>query len=388
MNLKLRVKSNHLVSKKFSRYKVKIKEEDFIRLNEKYIFNVKKENGFIYFNCKYQTLSSLRKLDIEYQVEDKVKNYFMLNKIKIFITLIFMMMILIIFILNQIFIRNIKFKNNYYNDEIFTFVYDHLEKVGPFYILNESINEVSNDMRKKFYQYAYVGLSKRGSDLIIDVVEQVIPEISKPSTPLIGEFYASEDATILEVKLSSGQPLVAYNDVVKKGDLLATSNLQYKENLYSKDKMVPLIGIILGKTITYEEIEILKEEEIEIFTNQYTKYYILQIGENSYFEKKNPFSNFYIDVDNVLNISKLSIKKKIIYEKEKCFIKRNYDEAVALSLILLNQRFEFKRTFESEKIVSLKMINYSDMEDRFIFKYLVCAHKNIVEYRKFIEVNN
>lgn len=43
-----------------------------------------------------------------------------------------------------------------------------------------------------------------------------------------------------------------------KGDLIATSNLQYLDNLYSRDKMVPLVGEILGNVKEYYEIEVLK----------------------------------------------------------------------------------------------------------------------------------
>lgn len=388
MNLKFRVKLNHSNSIRKYRYQIAIDEEDLLTVQDFKIYNVKKKENKIIFNCQKDTLKSLKQLDIKYEVEDKISNFINKNKIKISISLIFLMLILSIYTLNQFLIREISFTNqDYYNYEIYEYVSHNVKKIGPFYFLEDSINEISKNMRQEFYEYAYVGLSKKGSKLLIEVEIQEVPKTIDEKKIQIGEFFAKEDATIIEINLSSGQMVVSHNDVVKKGDLIATSNLQYKDNLYSLDKMVPLVGTIIGKTIRYSDIEIYKQEEIEVFTNRIYQYYTFVTSNKVLFVKENPFNNSYQKSKQIFKVGDLGICKNTIYERKKELVNRTYEEAIELSRVLINQSFELNRTSNSEKIVSLNLISYEENDEKYIFKYLICAYQNIAEFKKFIEVN-
>mgnify|MGYP002549048513 FL=1 len=105
------------------------------------------------------------------------------------------------------------------------------------------------------------------------------------------------------INLSSGQVVIKYNDVVKKGDLIATSNLQYLDNLYSRDKMVPLVGEILGNVKEYYEIEVLKNEEVEFFNGNKQQFYTLD------FSKKILFSKTYYNLSTLCDIPTIITKR-------------------------------------------------------------------------------
>ena len=192
-----------------------------------------------------------------------------------------------------------------------------------------------------------------------------------------------QDATISYINLSSGQVVIKYNDVVKKGDLIATSNLQYLDNLYSRDKMVPLVGEILGNVKEYYEIEVLKNEEVEFFNGNKQQFYTLDFSKKILFSKKNPYENYFITKYTLFKIGKFQVVKNIIYEKDTASVIRTKKEAQDYALIQIYQDYEANRTSKKEKIDSIQLINFIEYEDRYYFKFIVSACKNIVEFKPF-----
>ena len=209
--------------------------------------------------------------------------------------------------------------------------------------------------------------------------------MDNPSLPdaLVGEYFASHDAIISYINLTSGQMVVKYNDVVKKGDLLATSNLQYLDNLYSSDKLVPLEGLILGNIKEYYDIEVLKKEEIAVFTGKMLSSYYLNFKNKKLFLKANPFLLSY-EKTYPLTLNKLNfIYYKNYYEKRYETIIRNFEDAKDYALIKLYQDYEAVRVSEKEKIISIILASYQEYDDKFSFHFLVTACKNIAIFKSF-----
>lgn len=348
------------------------------------IYNINIKDEVVDFDCNQEIIKKLDKEEVEYEKFDRVRSFFQKNSHKATISIIFLTFIIIIFFINQFLIREIIFEDNKYkNDLVYEYVESYSKKLGPYIVLNDSIANISKELRKKFYQYAYIGLNKRGSKLIIEIIYQDIQDNQKKDEQRIGEYYANADATINYINLSSGQVVIKYNDVVKKGDLIATSNLQYLDNLYSSDKMVPLIGEILGNVKEYYEIEVLKNEEIEFFTGNKQQFYTLDFSKKILFSQKNPYENYFITKYNLFKVGKFQIVKNIIYERDTTNIVRTRKEAQDYALIKIYQDYESNRTSKKEKIDSINLINFIEYEDRYYFKFIIDACKNIVEFKPF-----
>ena len=60
--------------------------------------------------------------------------------------------------------------------DVYDFVMERTNKVGPYYRLKYSINDLSQDLRTKFMYYAYVGLQKKGAKLYIEIIQQDLKE--------------------------------------------------------------------------------------------------------------------------------------------------------------------------------------------------------------------
>lgn len=383
MKLKARLKKLSPTKHNY-RYHVIIDEELFNNHNLNNIYNVQKCDHQVSFDCNEKALKILRESGITCIIQDNFKNRLKHNSYKMVISLIFLVVIFLAFIINQFMLREIAFANQKYQNEIvYQYVESYTKKIGPYLSLKSSIANISKELRKKFYQYAYIGLTKKGSKLLIEIVYQdVLDEVAPPDNQ-IGEFYANSDAVINYIDLSSGKMIVKYNDVVKKGDLLATSNLQYAENLYSIDKMVPLKGMILGNVKEYYQINVPKVEEIEVFTGKTFSYVFLDLKNRNLFQKDNPFVNSYTKTYALFSNKDSFLKKTIIYEKVNQKIIRQMADAKEYAIVKLYQDYEKNRSSEMEKIASITLVNYQENADDFTFCFLVNACKNIVEFKSF-----
>ena len=387
LKLKERLPKLHIKKKqkyKHYRYHLFVNKEAFDHLTLTGIYNVNMKDEVVDFDCNKEIIKKLDNEEVEYKKIDRVKHFFQRNSHKATITIIFLIFNMIIFFINQFLIREIIFEDDKYkNDLVYEYVESYSKKLGPYIVLNDSIANISKELRRKFYQYAYIGLNKRGSKLIIEIVYQDIQDNQKKDDQKIGEYYANADATISYINLSSGQVVIKYNDVVKKGDLIATSNLQYLDNLYSRDKMVPLVGEILGNVKEYYEIEVLKNEEVEFFNGNKQQFYTLDFSKKILFSKKNPYENYFITKYTLFKIGKFQVVKNIIYEKDTASVIRTKKEAQDYALIQIYQDYEANRTSKKEKIDSIQLINFIEYEDRYYFKFIVSACKNIVEFKPF-----
>ena len=170
------------------------------------IYNINIKDEVVDFDCNQEIIKKLDKEEVEYEKFDRVKSFFQKNSHKATISIIFLTFIIIIFFINQFLIREIIFEDNKYkNDLVYEYVESYSKKLGPYIVLNDSIANISKKKKKKFYQYAYIGLNKRGSKLIIEIIYQDIQDNQKKDEQRIGEYYTNADTTINYINLSSVQ---------------------------------------------------------------------------------------------------------------------------------------------------------------------------------------
>ena len=107
--------------------------------------------------------------------------------------------------------------------------------------------------------------------------------------------------------------------------------------------------------------------------------------DNVYFEdfKDLFFFDMRLKKYTLFKIGKFQVVKNIIYEKDTASVIRTKKEAQDYALIQIYQDYEANRTSKKEKIDSIQLINFIEYEDRYYFKFIVSACKNIVEFKPF-----
>lgn len=354
--------------KQFYLYNVKLKKDDFIKYNDLIAYNVDlQEDDIISFDTTYYGYKKIKNKNIEHQLSNKLKNRLFKNIISTILSLIALLFILIIFVINQFMIRKIEFHDiRFKNDLVYQYVLNNTTKLGPYYILDKSINNLSKELRQTFYEYAYVGLNKRGSKLLIEIVFQEIDNIDSDEHKLIGSFISGYDATIKTINITSGNVLVRVGDVIKKDQILVSS--------YIDDKEVPLTGNIIGCVKYYQSVDILKNDTVNKFTGNVYRYY----NTNEYVNKENG----YTKRKKIFSLFNFNLYKNIFYETIPVSVSRNSMEAIEYATFLLYQSFNLSITDEEEKIVSITNLNLKEKDDKYTINFFIVAYKNIVIFEK------
>lgn len=351
---------------------------------------LKKDGESISFYCSRRVLEKIKRLNIPIVSENIVKRQ--LSKKSQFkkISILCFFVLIILFLINQFFIREIVFdKNAYYDEKIYQTVKENTTKIGPYYKLNSNINLLSKNLRTQFYYYGYVGVYKKGSKLLIDVRHNDVLDSPKQPQIIYGEILAKYNARIDLVKMTSGVVLKFSGETVKKGDVIVTSNLKYQENLYQKESYVPLNGVIIGTTFRYLDISIPKSEKALLFTGQEKTSFQFMIGNWSIGKVKNPFlsetSNEHIVLSSELFslFSRLKILETTVYERRRMNLFHNLEEAKIIAYTKVYQLFEKNRLDECEKILNISLLDIRETDQEYIFNFLLNAYENIGEYRSF-----
>lgn len=369
--------------KKLHLYKILIEEKDFEKVQNYKIKNVKKENDKIVFNTDFNTYQKLKKDDIAIYEVNYLNNYINKNRHKIILTITIVLLSLIIFCVNQFFVREVTFEDKKYaSTDVYNTVTSYTKKIGPYLFLTESISKISNRLREEYYNFAYIGLKKKGSKLIIEIAYQDVLTKDEVKNNLIGNFVATDDAKICSINITSGVVIVSYNDVVKKDQVLVTSNLQYRENLFNSNMLTPIEGYIIGEVNEYVEIKVLKKETIKIYTGNITESYQIVNDNKTVYEKENEYLDSFKTSKKLLKIGNFEINRIVNYERKEIEIIRNKEEANEVSLIKLRQHYAEKFKYDKEKIVSIKLIENNEYDEFFSYYFFVKVRKNIVSFTK------
>lgn len=349
-------------------YQFKIDKNLFYQLKIKFYFVTSSDDFIICYGNKKQ-LNKLIDYDIEYTNQFKV---FINNVLlKRFIIIITFLLITFMFSSSSYFIREIRFKNdNFYDQRVYTYVLNKLNKSFFFYTLDEDINEVSRCLRAAFPNYSYIGIKKKGSVLEIDIEKIDIFEKdnkSKNKNPIVSNY----NAVIYSISCKSGIVSVNLNQSVKKGDLLISPN---NEEGFCE-------GIILGTLSEYEKI-IVKKEVIDFgITGRFIKKYNIKIGKNYLMNFKDFYLEQDIKLDKMFNLFNcLELYKVYYYEKDFYKFIYDYETAYNYAVSVFYKNLEIFRKSNLEKINEIKLLNYEETKDEFIFYFLVNKVKSIGIY--------
>jgi similar to stage IV sporulation protein len=126
----------------------------------------------------------------------------------------------------------------------------------------ESTATISQRLARRLPDAAWVGVEKKGTSLIITVVDSTKPEVRPLESP--SHLVAKTDAVITRIIAVSGRPKVERNDRVRKGDVLISGLLGDQKNY----KAVVSKGTVMG--LVWHEYKIVSPmtKKLKSYTGQ------------------------------------------------------------------------------------------------------------------------
>jgi len=321
------------------------------------------DDNRIKFITNKKGIELLNSLNVYYELEDNHKKNIKNFLLRRLMGIISFVIIIILMIFSNHYVREIRFENDlYYNEEVYEYVKSNFKKVGNIYLVNKSINNVSIELKNEFNYYAFIGLIKEAGVLKIKIVPNI--KINKKEEVNNLGLYASKNAYIVYINIDNGKNLVNYQQMVKKGDLLVEG-----ENCS---------GIIVGRTIDIETFTIKKENELNIYTNNYYKDRYFQIFNYSNEIKKSKYKNYYLDKKIIIDLYFFKVYENTYYEKV------NKKEIVNIDLVKYNINKLYEKEFykikrnKKERVINVKILNIEEDEEFYYLKLLTIKYENII----------
>lgn len=306
--------------------------------------------------------------------------------LKRFIFTILFIIILLFFISSSKIIREVKFKDeSMYDKRIYDYVYNKLDKTLFFYTYQDNLNDLSLELRANFPNYAYIGVTRYSSCLLIDIekVEINKDKLIVDSSPC--DIISCENGYIRHIISSKGVSMVAVNQFVTKGTTLIAGNLDIITAPSSTNNLVNAEGIILAETLEYKKIPVKKKINKYTITNNYKNKYNIMINDKNIFKFANFYDNQLIKINNLFSIFKvIDIVKTTYFEED--FIDIIYDETSAYNYAesMIYYELELNRVSPLEKILEITLLDTSINDESFVFGFVIKKIHNIGVKKKII----
>lgn len=353
---------------KLFHYEFKIPKELFYELKIKTYF-ITMENDYIRCYGNKKLFNELLKYELEYI--DQYKIFFRSVFLKRLIMIITFINICMVFFSSSYFIREIRFKNNlYYDVRVYNYVLSKLDKRLFMYTLTEDLNEISRSLRSSFPNYAYIGISKKGSVLEIDIEKIDIKKYNdclKNKLPIVSNY----NAVIYSISCKEGVVLINLNQSVKQGEVLVTPN---SDTGYTD-------AVILGNLSEYEKVVVKKEVLDYGLTGKISIKYGIKVGNNYLIKFKKLYEEQEIRIVKMVGLFNL-IELSKVYYYEKDFYKQiyTYEDAYNYAVSSFYRDLELYRKSNLERINEIVLINYEETDEEFVFYFLVNRIKSIGIY--------
>ena len=294
-----------------------------------------------------------KKTKCKVKIEKKSGMPFLINKYrkrKVFAVAVLVIAIFIFIITKFIWNIEIVGNENVSTEEIKKIVAEYGISEGKLKS-NIDVQKISNQIRLNQDDFSWVGISIKGTNVIINVEESIkIPEVIDKNE--VCNIVAKEDAVISKIVVQNGTARVKVGDEVKKGDLLVEGIM---EGTYSENRTVHANANVLGKIlyvkekkegfVQNEKIKTGKtEEEIEICINNFKINFNKGVSKFEKYDtittnkKLKIFSDFYFPI---------SLKKHTNVEYEN--VQKNYSDKELEEKILKALEEEMETEYEISK---------------------------------------
>lgn len=297
-------------------------------------------------------------------------NLFFHHKVGLRIIQLFLFIItFLMFSVSNVKIKKIQFKESQMYD---LRIMNVLSEYDNFNYIN--LNEIEHHLLSSLKDYEYITLSRKGSILFVDTKR--VKELKKIEEDCpFKSIVSKKDGYIVGLEVTSGKKSVSLYQIVKKGEELISGSI---EDASSKTNIVSPKGAVLAEVINKEKIVVKKTMKEFVYTGKVLSKTFLSVKDN-YIKKLNQKNEY----SSVILFEKLKIFPFIKiyemkeYEKKECLLVLDEDSLYEYVTFLLYSTFEQNRTHESEKIVSLKIINVTNLDMDFVVEYEMKCIENI-----------
>lgn len=353
---------------KLFHYKFIVPKSLFYDLKIKAYFVTSLDDKIIFYGNKklYNTLK-------EYNIDcfDQYKCFLKVVVLKKIVIIITFILVCFIFLSSSNFIREIKFKDEtMYDHRVYQYVINKLDKKFFLYSLNDDLNNLSLSLRAAFPNYAYIGIDKSGSSLVIDIEKIDLKNknnIIKVNYPIVSNY----NAVICGISCKEGVVHVTLNQSVKKGEMLVSPN---NEKGFCE-------AVILGNMAEYRTIKVKKEKLIYDYTGKMEHDYNIKVGNNYLMKFKDIYNDQAIKINKIVNFFNLiEVSKVYYYDKNYTKIVYDYVAAYNYAVSLIYANLELYRKSPIECINNILLLNYVENDEEFIFNFLINQVKSIGIY--------
>lgn len=361
-----------------NKYFVKMKFNDYKNTKNIKANNISIDENEISFETDHNSLNILKN-EFEYIYfqdisKTKLKNIF-LNR---FMTIIGIAIFSIfIFVLSKTIVKVEFSDENTYDSKVYEKVINELDSIGPFKFLNKDLKEIDSDLKRLFYHYEWIGIKRKGTVLLIDIVESNLKDNDKEEN-IVGSIYSKYDAIVKKYYLSKGIVNVTEDQYVNKGDLLISGMIKHYNN---EIEMVKADGVVIGEVLKYYDLVINKEEIKEIRNGKIYYQDFLFFKNKRIGKEKNTFESFdYVLEERFSLFGIIKINRIYYYEKETVKNNYNLDDAITLGKSKIYNQFYENKTSDIENIKYIKLIrNYED-DNKIYLKFIIKSEESIGEF--------
>ncbi len=371
---------------------IKIKKENLLKINQLFSYKVKiikQVHDFFYLRLLEKDLELLKKSHIEYQIisYQGIKHFYFLliRHLSVFVGII---LFLLIIYANTLTIKEISFSTHTKdNDRIEDIISRHMYSVYGLNFMRSDINDINLILRKEFSHFEWVSVKRDGCVLNVKILEPSIINKQIEHIEGYGDLIANKDGLIKFFQVTHGIPLIEQNQYVKKGQVLVTGNLRYR-NQDESEFYIPASGEVYAEVWYTKTIVVPKKTSVTEYTGNISleKRFSLFGLDFTYKPSKIKYDNYDKDISyEYLKIFsyKIPIGVKKIHYLEKDDIINVYDESTALDYAVSTIRYQMSQQFkEEDKILSIECINQNEDEDNYYYKIFVRTYENIAIFQR------
>ena len=235
---------------------------------------------------------------------------------------------------------------------------------GP--LTSDGLSKTLMDMLGQDHMYFYDAAAP-----IIDIEKMNIELPNNNKHMLVKSIRSKYNAVIHGISCKEGVVLVNLNQFVKKGE----------ELVIRKDDESSCDAVIIGNVLEKEIIVVRKNKISFGYTGNLECKYNLKVGKNYLFKLNEFYNEQTIKIENLINIFNIIvIVKEIAYEQDYCLINYDYDSAYRYAESMLYYKLELERKSPLEKINDIKLLSYSEDDDKYYFEFIVNQVKSIGIY--------
>lgn len=356
-------------------YNVELPKESIDYINKLNIKDVKIKENKILFKTDKKSLNILKnKFEYIYFANSlKVLLKNVLNNYIVTLFGCFIFLFVMFFISKSI--TEINFiDENTYNSEVYDYVNVSLKKVGYFRFLKKDINTIDKDLKRKFSNYEWIGISKKGTRLLIEISPSFLDDKYEDEKNY-GSLYAKKDAVIKKYHVEKGILMIQEEQYVKRGDILISGNIiHYDETI---EKIHPQ-GYVIGEVLEYYDYEIKKTVSYNVRNGKMTYKDYLYFKDKLIGHDKNSSEYEEVIVKNIFNL--FYIKRRYYYEKSNVKTIYNLIEAENYAKTLIYKKFLLNKKNEDERIIYIKLVRYYEDTNNFYFRFVVKSEESIEEF--------